>query len=168
VEGLAVVEDRVFIGLRGPVLRGWAIILEVEPVADRDRADRLRLRKIGDKGERYRKHFLALEGMGIRDLRRDGDDLLVLAGTTLSEEAPAALWRWPGGARTDVAAVVRGKEIYRVLELPFERGQRDDHAEAVALFGGLPQPAVMVLYDSASEARMFPNGVYSDVFELHG
>jgi hypothetical protein len=31
VEGLAVLGDRIFVGLRGPVLRGWAIILELEP-----------------------------------------------------------------------------------------------------------------------------------------
>ena len=29
IEGLAVVGDRVFVGLRGPVLRGWAVILEL-------------------------------------------------------------------------------------------------------------------------------------------
>ncbi|CAA9294401.1 MAG: hypothetical protein AVDCRST_MAG68-1712 [uncultured Gemmatimonadetes bacterium] len=168
VEGLAVMGERVFIGLRGPVLRGWAIILELEPVAERDRADRLRLRKIGEDGERYRKHFLELEGMGIRDLRRDGDDLLVLAGTTLSDEAPMSLWRWPGGASPDLPSLVRGNELRRVLDLPFTRGQRDDHAEAVALYDGLQQPAVMVLYDSAAQDRLFPNGVYTDVFELRG
>ncbi len=168
VEGLAVLGERVFVGLRGPVLRGWAIILELEPVTDRERPDRLRLRKIGENGERYRKHFLALDGMGIRDLRRDGDDLLVLAGTTLSEEAPAALWRWPGGARPDVPSLVRGTELQRILDLPFTRGQRDDHAEAVALFGGGDRPSVMVLYDSASRERLISGGVYADVFELHG
>lgn len=30
IEGLAVSGDRIFLGLRGPVLRGWAIILEIE------------------------------------------------------------------------------------------------------------------------------------------
>ena len=29
-EGLAVAGDRVFIGLRGPVLRGWAMIIELQ------------------------------------------------------------------------------------------------------------------------------------------
>jgi L-seryl-tRNA(Ser) seleniumtransferase len=31
VEGLASVGDRLLVGLRGPVLRGWAIVLEIEP-----------------------------------------------------------------------------------------------------------------------------------------
>src|SRR4029453_7712258 len=34
IEGLAFVGNRLFIGLRGPVLRGWAVILEVEPQED--------------------------------------------------------------------------------------------------------------------------------------
>ena len=34
IEGLAVQGNRLFIGLRGPVLRGWAVILEVEPEDD--------------------------------------------------------------------------------------------------------------------------------------
>lgn len=31
IEGLAVCGKRIFLGLRGPVLRGWAMILEIEP-----------------------------------------------------------------------------------------------------------------------------------------
>ncbi len=31
IEGLAVSEDRIFIGLRGPVLRGWTVILAMPP-----------------------------------------------------------------------------------------------------------------------------------------
>ncbi len=31
VEGIAVRGDRVLLGLRGPVLRGWALVLELRP-----------------------------------------------------------------------------------------------------------------------------------------
>lgn len=168
IEGLAVLGERIFVGLRGPVLRGWAVILELEPVPERDRPDRLRLRRIGENGERYRKHFLDLQGMGIRDLRRDGDDLLVLAGATMSLSAPSSLWRWPGGASPDLPSLVRGEEIHRVLELPFDRHRTNDNAEAVALYGGDSRRAVMVLYDSAAGERRIPDGVYADVFELNG
>jgi hypothetical protein len=168
IEGLAVLGERIFVGLRGPVLRGWAVILELEPVLDPDRPDRLRLRKIGENGERYQKHFLDLEGMGIRDLRRDGDDLLVLAGATMSLSAPSSLWRWPGGASPDLPSLVRGEELRRIMDLPFTPGQRDDAAEAIGLFGGGSRRAVMVLYDSASEARLVPDGVCADIFELPG
>jgi hypothetical protein len=168
IEGLAVLGERIFVGLRGPVLRGWAVILELEPVPDPERPDRLRLRKIGSKGERYIKHFLDLEGMGIRDLRRDGDDLLVLAGATMSLPAPSALWRWPGGASPDLPSLVRGDELQHVLDFPFAIGRRTDHPEAVTLFGDGGRPSVMVLYDSAADDRLIPGGVSADVFELPG
>ena len=38
VEGLAVGGDRLFVGLRGPVLRGWAVVLELRPAHDPDKA----------------------------------------------------------------------------------------------------------------------------------
>ncbi|HEX8670627.1 MAG TPA: DUF3616 domain-containing protein [Longimicrobium sp.] len=166
VEGLAVLGDRIFVGLRGPVLRGWAIILELEPAPDRERPDRLRLRKIGDDGERYRKHFLDLEGMGIRDIRRDGDDLLVLAGATMDLSAPSTLWRWPGGAKAERSSLVRGHEMHPALQLPHDRARHDDHPEAVALFPGGARASVMVLYDAVSDGRLVPGGVLADVFEL--
>jgi hypothetical protein len=43
VEGLAVHGDTLCIGLRGPVLRGWACVLEVLPAADYRDPTRLRL-----------------------------------------------------------------------------------------------------------------------------
>jgi hypothetical protein len=166
IEGLAVLGDRVFVGLRGPVLRGWAVVLEIEPVLDDDHPHRLRLRRIGDDGERYRKHFIDLEGMGIRDLRRDGDDLLLLAGATMALSAPAAVWRWPGGAHPDRASLVRGHELRRILDFPYHVGKRDDNPEALALFDRDPVTRVMVLYDSAAEDRCLERGVLADVFEL--
>jgi hypothetical protein len=82
IEGLAVADDRIFVGLRGPVLRGWAIILEV--AVDFSEPAGLKLRNIGSDGRLYRKHFLGLGGRGIRDLCADGSDLLILAGPTMT------------------------------------------------------------------------------------
>jgi len=168
VEGLAVMGARVFIGLRGPVLRGWAMVLEVEPVPDPKRPDRLRLRRIGADGERYRKHFLKLDGMGVRDLRRDGDDLLVLAGATMPVSAPSAIYRWRGGATVERPSLVGDGEIERVLDLPYRVGQRDDHPEGVVLFGAGKPRAVMVVYDSVEGRRLVRHGVRADVFQIAG
>jgi len=55
---LAVVGERLFFGLRGPVLRGWAVILEVELKEDNKQPSILELKSIGKKGRLYRKHFL--------------------------------------------------------------------------------------------------------------
>ncbi len=47
IEGLAVRGKRLFLGLRGPVLRGWAVVIEVEPVEDPGDPGILRLKPIG-------------------------------------------------------------------------------------------------------------------------
>jgi hypothetical protein len=60
IEGLAVAGDRVFVGLRGPVLRGWAAILEL--ALEEQDASTLTLKPIGPDGRPYRKHFLDLRG----------------------------------------------------------------------------------------------------------
>src|SRR4030095_8760241 len=78
VEGLAVSGNRVFLGLRGPVLRGWAVVIELRISASSD--DVLSLDPIGAAGEPYIKHFLQLDGLGVRELSIRDDDLLILAG----------------------------------------------------------------------------------------
>ena len=83
VEGLAVLGDRVLLGLRGPVLRGWATILEVEPQPDPQDPSRLTL-----GSPPYRQHFLDLDDLGVRDLCRDGNDVLVLAGPSMGLDGP--------------------------------------------------------------------------------
>ena len=72
IEGLAVAGERLFMGLRGPVLRGWAVMLEVELEEDNDQPCTLRLNAIGPSDRLYRKHFLHLGGLGIRDLCAQG------------------------------------------------------------------------------------------------
>jgi Protein of unknown function (DUF3616) len=167
VEGLAAVGERLFLGLRGPVLRGWAVVLEVEARDDGDGT--LRLRRIGPGKRRYRKHFLDLEGLGVRELAEDGDDLLVLAGPTMDVRAPAALFRWKGALRADEEQLVEGDAIEKLMELPHDVEGGHDHPEGVCLFAApdLP-PAVLVAYDAASSHRRSGNGVQVDVFELPG
>ena len=91
IKGLAVT----FVGLRGPVLRGWALVLELRPEAGKH--GRMRLGPVpGATEKRYRKHFLDLGGMGLRELRLRGADLLVLAGPTMSLDGTIAVYCWPG------------------------------------------------------------------------
>lgn len=97
IEGLAVAGERLFLGLRGPVLRGWAVILEVELQEDHKQPSTLRLKPIGPNDRLYRKHFLHLGGLGIRDLCVHGHDLLILAGPTMELDGPVTIFRWPGG-----------------------------------------------------------------------
>ncbi len=167
IEGLAVGGDRLFLGLRGPVLRGWAVILEVELKEDPKQPSILRLKSIGPKERLYRKHFLDLNGLGIRDLCVQGDDLLILAGPTMDLDGPVAIFRWPEGTDPKGECVVPASELKPVLNVPY--GQGSDHAEGMTLFspdGGTAR-SLLVVYDAASKARQSGKStVAADVFPL--
>jgi hypothetical protein len=151
VEGIAVVPERVYIGLRGPVLRGWAVILELR-LEDSGRR-RLRVR------EPYRKHFLDLGGLGVRDLCPDGDALLLLTGPTMDLDGPVRVVRWRPAARQ---GVIPRDELETVLELPY--GVGCDHPEGLTR---LDDGRLMVVYDSPSPARITAaGGVLADVFTI--
>jgi hypothetical protein len=165
IEGLAVHGDRVYLGLRGPVLRGHAVILqlEVEEVGDGLLAPRRT-----KKGSPYSKHFLDLDGLGIRELCRHGEDLLILAGPTMPVDGPIRLYRLHKGL------LLSGDTLHAqekgVLEPLFDlkNGSRDDNAEGVALFSWFaPDDSVLVVYDTPSPRRCYgSDGVLADVFRL--
>ena len=100
IEGLAVDGSRLFLGLRGPVLRGWSAVLEIAVEAE---DNELRLAPLDEGGTLIRKHFLDLEGLGIRDLHFSGDDLYLLAGPTMVLDGDIRVFKWPG-ARPLLAA----------------------------------------------------------------
>jgi hypothetical protein len=169
IEGIAVREDavhgdRVYLGMRGPVLRGWAFVLELRPYPDPARPGRLRLRAFDD-GLPYRKHVLDLEGLGVRDLAPAGDDLLVLAGPTMALDGPVRIYRWHGAHRSDGPGVVRGDMLTREVELTY--GEGDDHAEGLSVLGDPADGRVLVVYDSPSAVRLMSDGaVVADVVRL--
>jgi hypothetical protein len=154
IEGLAVRGSRAFIGLRGPVLREWCCILEVRLDAD---GDRLSLRP-QDGGARYRKHFLKLNGLGIRDLIIAGDDLLILAGPSMAHDGPHEIWRWKGAAGSPSGAPA----AKRLLVLPYREGV--DRAEG---FTRLDDESLLVVFDTPADERLAgTSGVRADVFRL--
>jgi hypothetical protein len=166
VEGIAVVGQQVYLGLRGPVLRGWAVVLQLQPETDPDAPGRLRLRPFAD-GRPYRTFVLRMRGLGVRDLCPHGDDLLVLAGPTMDLDGPVHLYRWHGALAGDPPRVVRGERLTRELDLPY--GEGDDHAEGIGLLGPPEDPRLLVVYDSPSADRLSPDGaVTADVVRLPG
>ena len=167
IEGLAVAGERLFIGLRGPVLRGWVVILEVELAEDHGQPSTLRLKAIGPNDRPYRKHFLHLGGLGIRDLCVQGADLLILAGPTMDLDGPVTVFRWPGGTDPEGEDVVPASELEQVLDVPY--GQGVDHAEGMTLFSpdGGTAHSLLLVYDFASESRQLGEStVAADVFPL--
>ena len=174
VEGLAVRASsdgstQLLLGLRGPVLRGFAVILELSPSADGE--EKLELGPLPGGGARYRKHFLDLRGLGVRDLGFVGEDLWILGGPTMALDGPVALFRWRAPlerlASGDTLTRLDGDRLKRELLLPF--GDGDDHAEGFALLpGGSPNTLeLFVVYDSPSEQRLVGAAdVLGDVFAL--
>lgn len=162
VEGLAVHGESLYLGLRGPVLRGFAVVLELLP--REETPGRLQLEAL-DGGRRYRKHFLDLGGLGVRDLCPHGRDLLVLAGPSMDLDGPVRIHRWRDAAVADTAELVRGDELPCELELPYGAGE--DHAEGIALLpdvSGDTAHRLLVVYDSPSPERLSGDGgVLADV-----
>jgi hypothetical protein len=165
IEGLAVRGNRVLLGLRGPVLRGWAVVVEIALEEDTQDRTLLRLRPFGEEKGLVRKHFLNLNGLGIRDLCRDGRDLLILAGPTMQLDGPVMVFRWKDGAEPDGECVLHDPEL--LMSLPFGIGE--DHAEGIALLRrkGDDAPNLLVVYDSASVRRQpSTSTVIADVFKM--
>jgi hypothetical protein len=154
IEGLAVDGRRVLLGLRGPVLRGWSALLEIAVEA---REDQLRLVPLDDSGALIRKHFLQLDGLGVRDLHFSGDDLYILAGPTMVLNGEIRVFKWLA-ARLLLAAnrepIRFEAALTESVSLPHGRGT--NRAEAIcdvppALSEG--KPSWLVLYDAPGTDR---------------
>jgi len=154
IEGLAVDGNRLLLGLRGPVLRGWSAVLEIAVDA---KGGHLRLVPLDDHGTLLRKHFLDLDGLGVRDLHFCGEDLYLLAGPTMVLDGDIRVFKWPGARQamaTNAEPVRFETALDEAMSLPHGRGT--DRAEALcALPGGLigPGAAWLVLYDAPREDR---------------
>lgn len=165
IEGMAVKNGRVFLGFRGPVLRGYAVIVEVEPeLAD---AGVLTLKDIGDDAP-YRKHFVKLDGFGVRELCFHGDDLLILAGPTMDHDGAQRLFRLHDALELDENSIADEEEdgLEYLFDLPFVAGA--DKAEGLEIYPVLDDPnAVLVLHDNPhSSRRRGKYELFADVYRL--
>ncbi|MBJ6125537.1 DUF3616 domain-containing protein [Microvirga splendida] len=151
IEGIAARGNRVWLGLRGPVLRGHAVVLDLE--LKQKGKDRLKGRRI-DGERRYRKHLLDTRGLGIRDMRFAGDDLLLLVGPTMSLEGPAFVLRWRDAAHDDSSGVIAPKRIETMAELPYQL--HADHPEGIELWPEAGAGALLIIYDAPAPERTDP------------
>jgi len=166
IEGLAVRGNRIFLGLRGPVLRGWAIILEIE--VQESKQGVLKLKAIGEAGKFYKKHFIDLNGLGVRELCWNGEDLIVLAGPTMTLSGAMRVFRLKGilGRSGDSITGQDGGDLEVLFDLPFKVGT--DNAEGLSLFPYLAeQNSLLVVYDSPDAGRMVEKtAIFADIFRL--
>ncbi|MHA6250196.1 DUF3616 domain-containing protein [Pontibacter sp. CAU 1760] len=164
IEGLTTSDDRIFIGLRGPVLRGWAIVLEIE--TEEDEQGTLHLKQL-TKQHPYKKHFLHLQGKGIRELRIFGNDMYILAGPTMDQDGVIAMYRWPGAlTNTAEESMVHKKDLERLCEIPHGTGAHSgkDKAEGLAIHD---DKHVLVVFDSPIDERLIgENGVLADIIQV--
>jgi len=161
IEGMEVLGDRVLLGLRGPVLLDWALLIEIQVKPKGNGL--LHLKKIGAEERPYRKYFVNLQGLGIRDLCLAGEDLLILSGPTQFLDGPAKVFRLPLPQNLEEQRMHRPEFVF---EIPC--GVGTDHPEGITLATQLTgQPALLVIYDAPSKDRLLPpNGVLADLFTL--
>ncbi|HHP7231410.1 MAG TPA: DUF3616 domain-containing protein [Xenococcaceae cyanobacterium] len=166
IEGLAADGNKLFLGLRGPVLRGWAIILELELTSTEPGT--LTLKEMTDKGAKYKKHFFDLNGLGVRELCIRGKDIIILAGPTMDLEGEMQVFRWKKALKNldDLIHSQDNGDLIPLFDLPFTIGS--DHAEGLALYSYLEDhDSLMVFYDSPNERRLRKDKqIFVDVFQL--
>jgi len=170
IEGLAVRGNKIWLGLRGPVLRGIAILLEIE--VEEGASNELKLKAIGEDSRQYKRHFLALDGLGIRELcwEENGENLLVLAGPTMDLDGAHSLFRLdkPLTLKDNSLSSQKNKQLKYLGDIP--HGRNSDRAEGLALYGGAK--SILAVYDSPAEERLISEaqdnvvGVWADVFHL--
>jgi hypothetical protein len=168
IEGLAASGNRILLGLRGPVLRGIAILLEIE--VEEGASQELKLKPIGNDGKYYKRHFVDLDGLGVRELcwQNDGTTLLILAGPTMDLDGSLRLFRLdaPFSLSDDSFSGQKNGQLDYLGEIP--HGRKSDRAEGLALYD--QSGSVLVVYDSPAKERLILDqhndiiGVRCDVF----
>ena len=163
IEGLVAFRDRLFIGLRGPVLRGWAVLLEVRLKEKKN--NKLKLKLLNRKRDRYIKYFVNLNGMGIRELATDGHDLLILAGPTMDLDGTMSVYRWSNVVESQEDHLVTQGDIEELITLPYDSTTHGiNKAEGMVM---LENGSLMLIYDSPGPERTKgDHGVLADVYQL--
>ena len=163
IEGLATYGNRLFVGLRGPVLRGWAVILELwlkekEPGL-------LKLKKDKETGQHYRKHFVNLYGMGIREMVGVGEDLLILAGPSMDLDGTMEIYRWKNATQVTINELVERSDIESIFSFPYRKEKHGiDKAEGLAI---RDDNKLVMAFDSPDEKRKLgKHKVKLDLIEL--
>jgi hypothetical protein len=142
IEGLAVREGRLFVGLRGPNLQGSAFVLEV--LADDVFS--------GNAQPKHVLHLLKLgAGYGIREIVAGQSDFLIIAGNSASE--PSEKYTQSADYDEDREFLLcswdgKSSEVHKIGPIPDVRGkaeamtileEAEDHVTVLMLFDGPKQ-----------------------------
>ena len=143
IEGLAIdTEERLYVGFRGPVLRGNYVpvmVLEVNA-------------KFKQKGLSYELRFVNLDGRGIRGLESVSDGFLVLAGPVGDGSASYGLYFWDGEnciGGEDVTDAL--DHIEALCEIPIPAGAKAEGIHLVEESSN--QYRFLIVYDGLPKGR---------------
>jgi hypothetical protein len=131
IEGITLLPKRLLLGLRGPVVDSHAVVVSLPRKAALLPGDKPHL------------HMLDLGGLGVRDLARRGDHVLVLAGPVTAADGPFRIHRWQprGDGRIEAADVL------------YEWASSHEHPEGLCPFVVDGQPGMLVVYDTPDGRR---------------
>ncbi|MFQ3576373.1 MAG: DUF3616 domain-containing protein [Cytophagales bacterium] len=158
IEGLSVHKNKLYIGLRGPVLRGWACVLELN---FNEANGYLEL----DEDKPYFKHFLKLDGMGIREMCFKGDDLYILAGPTMDLDGTISVFSWSTPLTAQEDTVNFRESLNKIMDIPHGYGEDSgkDKAEGMCYY----ENQLLVAYDSPKNSRLIGEyDVMVDLFKI--
>lgn len=160
IEGIAAKGDRVALGLRGPVIQTYAVL--VEPVFKFKDSGRLHLEKP------LRIRLMDLDGLGVRDLCTRGDDLYILAGPVGDLDGRCVLYRWEGWAQCPAEhdEKLRLHRPEALWDVPVRVDH--DHPEGIDWLGDPEDGRLLVLYDSPAPERLNEEAatILGDVFDV--
>ncbi|PSF38523.1 DUF3616 domain-containing protein [Aphanothece hegewaldii CCALA 016] len=167
IEGFVIKNNKILIGLRGPVLRGIAILIEIE--LEEAQQGILTLKTIGTDEKGYKLHFIDLNGLGIRELCMNENNLLILAGPTMSLDASMRLFQLndPFSLQENSLTEAQDNLLKILFEIP--HGFQNDRAEGITLYTDENErKSILVVYDTPNKQRLDNNEftVLSDIFQL--
>ncbi len=145
-------------------MRGWATVVEI--AVKETKKGKLKLKKIGQevdgKKMKYRKHFLDIKGMGIRELCLQTDDLLILGGPTMDLDGTISLYRIKNGLEDADHSI--NPEVERLFDVAkgseIEKGK--DKAEGIT---PMENGDLLIVYDAPVDDRLIgESDIEMDIF----
>jgi len=145
VEGLAVSNGAVVLGLRGPVIASFAFLVTLTLV---DGGDGILVPKPINR-KLYRLQAIHLDGLGIRDLLFHDKSLLVLAGPTQKTESFQRIYVVDDFFASGETITPNDRRLLMTLPM----ASRGDHAEGMTFFTEKSRMRLLVAYDSPTDER---------------
>lgn len=148
IEGVAVTgPNTVLLGLRGPLVDSFAVVVELAFP-----------KKLALKDAEIVTHFIDLGGLGVRDLTRFLDDILILAGPVSGLRSPFRIYRWhpiemESQVQTASLLYPRPDEAHRstMISADMARADADEHPEGICVLERRSRDGLIVLFDNPRE-----------------